>query len=89
MRNVDKVLKVNIFGGTNLNIYHSKNFGCYAISSYLDMKLSCNKNGVYKVTSGTTCKHGSFRRLDKDELRIITEAINGAIKNNRCEVLYE
>ena len=89
MRNMDKVLKVNIFEGTNLNIYHSKNCGCYAISSYLDIKLSYNKKGVYRVTSGTTCKHGNFRKLDRDELRVITEAINEAIENNRCEVLYE
>ncbi|EDS79398.1 hypothetical protein ACSXBY_16195 (plasmid) [Clostridium perfringens] len=58
----------------NLTIYKVKD-NIYGTSSYLDVDF--NENLV--AIKGTTCKYGSFRKLDKDELKNITELVN---KNN-------
>lgn len=58
----------------NLTIYKVKD-NIYGTSSYLDVDF--NENLV--AIKGTTCKYGFFRKLDKDELKNITELVN---KNN-------
>ncbi|WP_300260785.1 hypothetical protein [Clostridium sp.] len=58
----------------NLTIYKVKE-SIYGVSSYLDVDFDENLVAI----KGTTCKYGSFRKLDKDELKNITELVN---KNN-------
>ncbi|MDC4242863.1 hypothetical protein NE398_22390 (plasmid) [Clostridium tertium] len=58
----------------NLTIYKVKD-SIYGMSSYLDVDFDENLVAI----KGTTCKYGSFRKLDKNELKKITELVN---KNN-------
>ena len=42
------------------------------MSSYLDVDFDENLVAI----KGTTCKYGYFRKLDKNELKNITELVN-------------
>ena len=55
----------------NLTIYKVKD-SIYGMSSYLDVDFDENLVAI----KGTTCKYGYFRKLDKNELKNITELVN-------------
>lgn len=47
----------------------------YGISDYLDIAFNRNNDNLIAI-EGSTCKHGSFRELDREELEEITSIVN-------------